>query len=436
MLNRRRAVLAMLLTQLALVGGCLNHPRNGQVQASKSATVSFDGYYLDPSQVIHIYVLNNTTGVYDAIPHAPIVSATASQSVKDNGGALWYPFAASDVVLPSASQYWSAGPAGGHVNVAHVKAIGDNPPNQPIQLTTFDVDADTCIDSALQVSGMQALTQCRSAQSPIVTLNATCGASGGDCCVGDHASACDFGENCSGTTCNSPCGSAVNTPCCWGSPFCGAHMYCLNQSANQVGVCKHCGAVGEACCGDSCDTGGVCSAGVCACGGPNQPCCAVKGCTSAGYVCDNGTCQACGKTGSICCANNSCTGSTCVPSTPPQCACGGLNEVCCPGSFCGVKTGYVCTAGICTQPNQAPQCSAVGGACGPTAGLAGSLLSCCNPGSTVCNFNVCKGCVQHGAISPHPATDICCTAGELPVLDPGSGNTVCGIPDSIDTGGG
>ena len=65
MINRRAPVVALLLAQLALVGGCLNHPRNNQVQARKTATVSFDGYYLDPGQVINIYILNNVSGVYE-----------------------------------------------------------------------------------------------------------------------------------------------------------------------------------------------------------------------------------------------------------------------------------------------------------------------------------------------------------------------------------
>lgn len=437
--KKSSVVAALLFTQLALVGGCLNHPRNGQVQPSKSAAVAFDGYYLDPSQVVHIYILNNVTGAYDPIPHAPIVSAAASQSVKDNGGALWYPFGATDVVLPSGSQYWSAGAAGSFTNVAHVKAIGDNPPDQPITLTTFDVDADSCIDAALQQSGMEALTQCRSAQSPVVTLNATCGASGGDCCLGSSWSACSFGDNCSGSSCTSACGGSVGAACCWASPWCGTKMYCSGQTATQTGSCQSCGAVGQHCCANnSCPTSGACTAGICACGGLGQPCCAVTGCggTNSGLMCEGGTCQSCGKLGSLCCADNTCAaGGSCVPSTPPQCACGGLNEPCCSGSFCGTNTGYQCTNNVCLAPKQTgPQCSAVGAACGPTQGLAGSPLACCNPTSTRCNYNVCKSCVQHGAISPHPATDICCTYGETPVLDPESGDTVCGIPDSIDTG--
>jgi hypothetical protein len=432
MIKRSGPVVAVLFAQFFLLVGCLNHPRNNQVQPSKSSTVSFDGYYLSPSQVIHIYILNNVTGAYDPIAHAPIVSAAASASVKDNSGALWYPFAANDVVLPSGPQYWSAGPAGSMVNVAHVQAIGDNAPDQPLHLVTFDVDADSCINSALQTSGMQVVTSCKSSASPIVTLNASCGANNGDCCLGTPA--CAFGENCSGVTCNSPCGGE-NHPCCRAAPFCGSGDVCFNQSANQVGVCLPCGGLGQKCCsGGGCKAGGVCGGdGTCQCGGLGQPCCAVSGCNTHNTVCSGGRCASCGAIHSLCCANNSCNGGTCVTAaTPPQCACGDLNQACCPGNSCLGGTGYTCQNGTCAPPAKPPTCSAAGAPCGPTVGPLGTPVYCCPNSGLICNFNKCTPCVAHGAGCAHEEVDICCTAGERCVIDnnPSSnGAAVCGNPD-------
>lgn len=202
---------ALLLLQLAFVSGCLNHPRNNQLQASKGAVVSFDGFLSAPSQVVSIYIQNNVSGAFEPIAHAPIVSAAASASgvVKDKSGATWYPFTAGDVVLPTGSQYWVADPAGSMVNVAHVKATAPEPPSGPLDLFTFDVTADNCIQSAGAASGGGAIIQqCASRQSPVVTINATCGGDRGDCCLGARACVNDW-QQCMGYTCQTPVDMAL-----------------------------------------------------------------------------------------------------------------------------------------------------------------------------------------------------------------------------------
>lgn len=194
---------ALLLLQLGFVSGCLNHPRNNQIQASKGAVVSFDGFLSVPSQVVSIYVQNHVSGAFEPIPHAPIVSAAASDSgvLHDKSGTTWYPFTAGDVVLPKGSQYWVAGPGGNMVNVAHLKATTPNPGSNPLQLFTFDVGADDCIQSAGTASGGGAVIQkCASRQSPVVTLSATCGGDRGDCCLGARACVNDW-QTCIDDTC-------------------------------------------------------------------------------------------------------------------------------------------------------------------------------------------------------------------------------------------
>jgi hypothetical protein len=430
-----RREIALLCLPLLLVGACLNHPRNNQFQANKSTVVSFDGYYIDPSQVISIYIKNNSTGVFDPIPHAPIVSAAASAALTDNGGAPWYPFSANDVVLPSGSQYWSAGPTGQRVNVAHIKAIGSNPPDAPIELNTFDVTADDCMNTAVKTSGVAVIQNCKSSQSPVVTLNAGCGSANGDCCVGSPA--CDFGQSCSGGTCSSPCGK-LHGACCSAYPWCSTGGVCIGTTATDPGTCVVCGDTGEHCCnGAACNAHNACVNGRCECGGLNQPCCAVKGCTQPGTICNpSGICMACGKLGGYeCCANSTCSQGTCVPSTPPQCVCGDLNQACCPGNppSCLGGTGYTCQNGLCSPPSKPPlQCQGANQPCGATQGPNGTPAYCCPNSGLICNFNKCTPCVAHGAGCAHEEVDICCTAGERCVIDnnPSSnGAAICGNPD-------
>lgn len=113
-----------------------------------------------------------------------------------------------------------------------------------------------------------------------------------------------------------------------------------------------------------------------------------------------------------------------TPGTP-----GTLGLKCGTGPPCG--PGSTCCDGQCIVgqrcPPGQPSCSQIGQACVPS-NQAGP--HCCqSPASTVCNFQICRGCTPHGVVVPAFSSQICCDANDLAVLDPSSGQVVCGVPD-------
>ncbi|MGZ3442032.1 MAG: hypothetical protein ACXVDD_21080 [Polyangia bacterium] len=391
------------LVAIALVTGCMNGPRNGQTTANKGAPIVFAGYWSDPSTEVKLFVQNSASG-WDAIAHAPIYTGTSA--LKDNAGTDWYPFSVNDVVIPA--QYWSAG---GRANVAHVKASING-----VQLTTFDVNADGCIQSALNTGGFQVIHDCRSSQSPVATINASCGAVDGDCCLGSPA--CDSGNQCRHNKCVVPCGQ-LNQGCCKDAPWCDAP-----DTACAGGACKSCGLLHEPCCGNGCKpNNGSCVGGTCQCGAVNQACCPGHSCNGGAICLNDGLCHQCGGLNQLCCANNSCSNGTCVGSSPPQCACGQRNEKCCPGSVC--YNGTQCQgSGVCGDPDtNPPQCVPPGGACATSSGP-----FCC--AGSLCTYGTCKSCIPHqGACGPGHG-DLCCSWQDRCVLDQFTETEQCNIPDA------
>jgi hypothetical protein len=362
-----------------LASACLNYPRNGQSLATKTTVVQFEGFYYATNIEITLWIWNNSTSAWEVIPHAPITSG--GSGITDNAGDTWYYYAADDVVLPQGAQYWAAG-AGRNVS-AKVKATG--PSNY--DLTTYDVNADDCINQYKPQGGSAIMQHCKSSASPAVTLNVPCGAASGICCLASPA--CDFGQNCSSGTCSSSCGAQGQT-CCQAGPGCGGSTVCHNNS------CVHCGSTGESCCANSaCSSGNVCKGGSCVgCGGQGEVCCANNACASSANVCKGGSCVACGGQGQPCCGGNSCgngltcSGGSCV--VPP---CGGAYQACCANDTCPGSTNaqpVTCE----TATHQCMPCGNAGQSCcflnvNPPYGCNG-VLSCMNNGGgyqCACDIN-------------------------------------------------
>lgn len=396
----RRAVGPLLLATLA--AGCLDYPRNNQPLASKTATVQFEGWWYNTSGAqMNFVIKNNSTNNWDALATATSGGSGETDSQNDT----WYYFANDNVTLPTGSQYWAAG--SGRTIIAQVQGFGPS----SYSLTTYDYGSatDTCIQNNESAGGAAIMSNCKSAQSPIVTLLVPCGQSSQTCCLSGNQ--CDFGDNCSSGNCTAACGS-VGGACCNASPNCSTGSICSS------GTCIACGGTGQTCCSNSgCNSGDVCSGGTChACGGNGQLCCASSSCNSGyacnggtcspcgaageqccasstcnnGDVCSGGTCSACGGTGQLCCSNHSCTGGD-VCSGGHCAVCGGLNQPCCASSQC--SSGYTCTGGTCQN-----SCAAWGTTCGSgvtcCAGTSCTLVpatssyQCCNgidPNTQTCN---------------------------------------------------
>jgi hypothetical protein len=135
--------------------------------------------------------------------------------------------------------------------------------------------------------------------------------------------------------------------------------------------CLRCGVAGATCCatGTKCESGGCCSsdnrcipdgqscgyptyglckAGKCECGAPDQVCCSTgPACTSPDYVCSgtpgssSSICRACGQSGGACCPGNRCTTGCCVRTSYSIFSC-----VATAGS-CGIGAGSCSATGSC-----------------------------------------------------------------------------------------
>lgn len=382
-----RWALLVLSSLVAFSSACLNYPRDNQTVASKATPVSFEGWYFNaPNVEIKPYVKNNVTNTFDAIPHAPILTNTSPYV--DNAGDSWYSFSASDVIIPAASQYWSAGV--GRTLLARVKVVG--PGNQEIVSFDASPDTDDCIDTQLQTGGYAVMTTCKSSTSPVVRLVVPCGASGADCCL--SGSACDFGKNCQAGLCSSSCG-AQGQSCCNTTLACAAGNVCTG------GSCVACTAKGASCSSSAqCCNGLTCSGGVC-----KTPCTPGAACTVSG------------KQGACAKGQSSCTGldpvCTQVVNPKPDTNCDGIDDDCdgskdedyvshtCDTTPSSCQSGFtvqgksVCHSGSesCQAQESVDYCKACGspacGECGATPCTPG--VTKCAPGY-VCKTGATQGC--------------------------------------------
>jgi len=134
------------------------------------------------------------------------------------------------------------------------------------------------------------------------TLDATTG--GGSSGSSSGAASSSGGA---GSSSGSGSGGSSGSAAACNSMNCGVGHECTDAGCVVCG-----GAVGEACCGTTCNTNLTCvtATGLCACGDPGQECCNGTMCNN-GVTCTAGAC-ACGAAGTACCPSGSasaCTGT-------------------------------------------------------------------------------------------------------------------------------
>jgi hypothetical protein len=235
-----------------------------------------------------------------------------------------------------------------------------------------------------------------------------CGGAAQMCCAGE---VCDVGLQCNPKTggCCAATGNACAGPqdCCAGlsctagkcctaiGAACGAPGDCCSGLTCTGGVCDKpsgmCGDAGKACCmpGNTCTSGNVCVSGMCkACGAAGQACCDAMTCNK-GFTCDSGTCNApCGDTGQACCKTGMACKTSALMCDAPSQTCksttgmttGGLNQPCTmPGNTC--NSGLSCVANKCQMTST---CNTVGAACCSGNTCSGGLV--CNTAMNKCQM--------------------------------------------------
>lgn len=284
----------------------------------------------------------------------------------------------------------------------------------------------------------------------------SCGTTdGGACCPPDAAQATArcFGHNMScafdtdsakSGTCRQ-CGTLRKPPCEHGCDpplkvrqrlcdLCGAEGQppcdtgCNWGLGTVQGLCKRCGAAGQIPCDHGCHAGTKLVNGICRpCGGNGQPPCD-QGC-KYGFTPINGVCRPCGANGQPPCERRC--------DYPMKIA----NGVC---RLCGAKGQIPCDIGcdhalivvngICASP-PAPQPQTCAGLNEPCVPPTQPGVHCCQqPGAPLkCIWGVkCVVCVPHGEVCQLGGSQTCCAYDDVCVLDPGTGNAVCDLPDIPD----
>jgi hypothetical protein len=252
--------------------------------------------------------------------------------------------------------------------------------------------------------------------------------------------------------CVTNCGANAGEPCCGPQPYLAVAsctkptLVCRFASYSfERGTCEPCGGLWQIPCevGESCRQGrervdgSICEP----CGGVDQlPCLqgeretcrpplAVRGpgrrctypppppvpTTPSPVVVDPPGSPSC-PLGTIFC------GGRCVASDPQNCgSC---------GTACPV--GAVCVGLQCVSDSA---CAQIGGGCVPDNQPG---VHCCQGGPqlALCVWGTCRPCIPTGQVCPPFGPQICCDANKGPgfnyqcVLDPNSGEAVCGVPDT------
>lgn len=238
-----------------------------------------------------------------------------------------------------------------------------------------------------------------------------CGAQGKPPCE----DGCDPGLRTRGTVCDI-CGAEGQPPCNFG---------CDPGLGPAQGVCSRCGGHGEPPCDHGCNAGTKPVNGLCmACGaGGQMPC--DNGCQE-GYAPSGGVCQACGASGQPACGNRCSYPLKLAGGVCRQC--GNRGEIPCDA---GCNAPFVPIDGVCAtrQPPPPDQCATLGQACVPPTQTG---MHCCQQGGSplLCVWQQCRACVPHGEVCQPGGTQLCCSYNDRCVLDPGSGQAVCDVPDS------
>jgi hypothetical protein len=111
--------------------------------------------------------------------------------------------------------------------------------------------------------------------------------------------------------------------------------------------------------------------------------------------------------------------------------------------LCGAKGQVPCDVGcdhllvpvngVCVSPQgpQPPSCAGLHEACVP---VTQPGMHCCGQAGVPlsCVWQKCVACVPHGDVCQLGGTQTCCAYADSCVMDPGTGNAVCDVPDGPD----
>jgi hypothetical protein len=184
--------LCILVTLGTFISACMSSPLNNQELASKDETISFEGFVPTPGGVVYVQAQNDFGEWIDVGMAQP-----GSEAGVDSAGDSWYHWA-TDNQLPRFPAFWRQVPGQRRLSAslrakAHPYA-GEN----WFELATFDTTAGECVE-AWSSSGIQGIiNNCKSPQTPVVTVTAPCGAEGQACC---EENPCDQGSFCKADKC-------------------------------------------------------------------------------------------------------------------------------------------------------------------------------------------------------------------------------------------
>lgn len=186
----RRVALAAILA--GLTGACMASPLNDQEVPSKSQPVRFSGFVVHPATPIFIYSLND----FNEWINIGFVQASEVPQTDAVGG-TWYQYD-DNVFLPHFEPFWRQ-IIGQRRMTASVKARAFPFAREDMayDIATFDTTAGPCAQ-AFAPSGIAAIiNNCRSPESPVVTVTMPCGGNGQACC---EFGPCDGGLSCQGSS--------------------------------------------------------------------------------------------------------------------------------------------------------------------------------------------------------------------------------------------
>ena len=257
---------------------------------------------------------------------------------------------------------------------------------------------------------------CGTACVPLGT-NANCARCGDDC-RGDLT--------CLGTSCGCASGTACGTSCCESGqvctngmcgdppPVCSSPNKMCGTACVPLGTNANCADCGDDCRGDLTCVGTSCGcASGTACG---------TSCCGSGQVCTNGMC---GDPPPVCSSPNKMCGTACVPlGTNANCSdcgddcrgdltCLGTSCGCASGTACGTSccgSGQVCTNSVCVDPP--PVCSSPNRMCGTACVPLGTNANCADCGDDCRGELTCLGS-SCGCASGTRCGTSCCGSGQI-----------------------
>ena len=211
-----------------LFAGCMGSPRNGQRIGSKRESVFLQGLSIQPNVHVAVKALAFTTNRWEDLAQGTTSAATAAL---DPAGYAWYTYEGY-FYPPTSERFWRmASTLNGQrrieANLAAYTA-GEG------YLTTFNVDADTCVVNNWASGLFTVMGNCGSGITGAL-INVNCGKANQDCCIANKnpvSERCDNGRLCdSAGRCTIASGN-LGQPCNGNGSCNGAPLACI------AGTCR------------------------------------------------------------------------------------------------------------------------------------------------------------------------------------------------------